>query len=330
MIATEIGTDLHKAKAILESGQLVALPTETVYGLAANALNETAVAKIFEVKNRPSFNPLIVHIKDSSEIFKYSKNLAPLSLRLAEKFMPGPLTLLVEKKDIIPDIVTSGLNTVGLRVPAHELTRTLLKMLAFPLAAPSANPFGYISPTSAQHVADQLGGKIPYILDGGDCPVGIESTIVEALDNEIIIHRLGGIALEDLKAICPKITSQIRPSLHPTTPGKLGAHYAPQKTLIFTPHPEEIIEQFPDKKIAVITFCKDTFAGATAFPLSLQKNLPEAAAKLFSTLRYLDKSDFNLIIAEEFPKEGLGHAINDRLKRASQTELDLKKTFNSS
>lgn len=190
-MAAPIGQDLDKALQLLESGELVAIPTETVYGLAANALNSRAVAKIFEAKNRPSFDPLIVHVASLQHAKKYTTGFPLQAEALARRFWPGPLTLLLPKTSDVPDIVTAGLDRVGLRCPAHPLTISLLAHASFPLAAPSANPFGYISPTTSQHVQDQLGNSVSYIIDGGPSRVGIESTIVGWEDNEPIIYRLG-------------------------------------------------------------------------------------------------------------------------------------------
>ncbi|MBX2903173.1 MAG: threonylcarbamoyl-AMP synthase [Chitinophagales bacterium] len=317
MFETHIGEDLQQAKQLLEAGELVAIPTETVYGLAANALNTNAVAKIFEAKNRPHFDPLIVHLKSVAEIPIYAEQLSDLGLQLAQQFMPGALTLLVPKKDIIPDLVTSGLSTVGLRIPNHPLTLKLLNILSFPLAAPSANPFGYISPTTAQHVAAQLHGKLPYILNGGNCNIGVESTIVEAKENEIIVHRLGGVSVEELQTVCPNITLHINQSSNPGTPGKLLSHYAPKKQLFLSNNIEALVKEHLPKNIAVITFHTTAIANATAFPLSVNKDLKEASANLFTTMRQLDQSNFDVLLAEYFPDEGLGKAINDRLQRAS-------------
>ena len=174
----EIGQDILKAKEILIAGGLVAIPTETVYGLAGNALNENSVANIFRAKNRPSFDPLIVHVASILQAERFVEDIPSQARKLAETYWPGPLTILLKKRPIISDLVTSGLDTVAIRVPAQDLTRSLLASLDFPLAAPSANPFGYVSPTKAEHVNEQLGDNIDYILDGGDCQVGIESTIV--------------------------------------------------------------------------------------------------------------------------------------------------------
>src|SRR6478735_1162446 len=190
----EIGKDIVLAKQLLENGDLVAIPTETVYGLAGNALSATSVAKIFSTKNRPQFDPLIVHVPSLEKAKDYVSEVPDFAKALTEKFWPGPLTLLLKKKTVIPDLVTSGLDTVGIRCPDHSLTRDLLTSLDFPLAAPSANPFGYVSPTEPSHVNEQLGQKIKYILDGGVCPVGIESTIVGFENEGPVVYRLGGLS----------------------------------------------------------------------------------------------------------------------------------------
>lgn len=233
------GEDVQQAAILLKEGKLVAIPTETVYGLAANALDPHAVTQIFAAKKRPFFDPLIVHISGISEVEKYAVSIPGTALKLARALWPGPLTLLLPKKEIIPDIVTSGLDTVGLRVPAHPLTLALLKNLPFPLAAPSANPFGYISPTTAQHVADQLGDSISYILDGGPSTVGIESTIVGFEGEDIIVHRLGGTSLEALEEITgTEVQLRLNNSSHPVAPGQLTSHYAPQKPFMLGSLPE--------------------------------------------------------------------------------------------
>jgi L-threonylcarbamoyladenylate synthase len=194
----EIGKDIQKAKQLIEAKELVAIPTETVYGLAANGLNADAVLKIYKAKNRPTFNPLILHVPYLGEAKKLVKYFPEKALQLAETFWPGPLTLVLPKNDIVPDMVTAGQSTVAIRVPNHPLTLQLLRALDFPLAAPSANPSGYISPTSAIHVQQQLGEKIAYVLDGGECSVGVESTIVKVTEDEVSILRYGGISVEDI------------------------------------------------------------------------------------------------------------------------------------
>jgi L-threonylcarbamoyladenylate synthase len=319
MFNTLIDTDISIAKKYLEEGETVGIPTETVYGLAANALNEDAVLKIFSVKERPHFDPLIVHVHSKEEIKKYTTDIPYKAAMLMEFFMPGPLTLLLKKKNIIPDLVTSGLDTVAIRVPNHPLTLSLLQQLDFPLAAPSANPFGYISPTTAQHVYDQLQGKIPYILDGGDTAVGVESTIIGFEgDDEAIIYRLGGLAVEEIGNVIGRVVVRtnipIAIGTNPKSPGMLASHYAPRKKLV-TGEPVEQLEG----KVAVIAFNEPVpgIAPENQVLLSSKGDLNEAAKNLFATMRRLDASDADIIYAVEFPDEGLGKAINDRLKRAS-------------
>lgn len=315
---TIIGKDISIAAAFLKKGELVAIPTETVYGLAGNALNEDAVLNIYKAKNRPQFNPLIIHVSSIEKMKEYVMDIHPKLLMLAGKLMPGPLTLLLPKKSIIPDLVTAGSDKVAIRIPRHTLTQSLLEQLNFPLAAPSANPFGYVSPTSAQHVFDSLHGKIPYILDGGDCRVGLESTIVSTDENNnIVVHRVGGTAIEDIETILnEKVIVQEPVHERPDTPGQLKSHYATH-TPLFRGDIEDQIKRFEGKKIAVISYSK-VYSGAKTFMLSQKEDMNEAAKNLFKTLRLLDKNEFDVILAEEFPNEGLGRAINDRLARAQQ------------
>lgn len=311
----EIGKDIAKAKRLLQRGEVVAIPTETVYGLAGNALNIDAVTKIFEVKNRPSFDPLIVHVPDLQAVMHYADSLPLKALALANHFWPGPLTLLFRKKEIIPDLVTSGLDTVGIRCPDHELTRTLLEQLGFPLAAPSANPFGYVSPTRPEHVNEQLGDKIAYILDGGVCNVGIESTIVGFINEKPTVFRLGGLGIEELERVVGSVDIMLNASSNPQAPGQLKSHYAPNKHMrIGNVH--DLLQHVPLKRTAVLSFQKN-YAAEYQFILSHTGNLNEAAKNLFAALRELDKLDIDTIIAEFLPDEGLGRAINDRLRRAA-------------
>jgi L-threonylcarbamoyladenylate synthase len=303
---SKIGIDIEKAKQILQQGGLVAIPTETVYGLAANALNKDAVLKIFEAKNRPHFDPLIVHTDSLGKVKQFVSEFPEWAEKLAKAFWPGPLTLLLPKNNLIPDLVTSGLPQVAVRIPNHHLTLKLLKSLDFPLAAPSANPFGYVSPTKAEHVAAQLEDNVGYILDGGSCEIGLESTIVGFEDGKITVYRLGGLALEDIEKIVGKVEVRINQSSNPKAPGMLKSHYAPKKPL-FIGDADTFLKENKGKKIGIISLEK----------LSPSKNLKEAAHKLFSALRDLDESDVDVIIAEKFPEDFLGRAINDRLQRAS-------------
>lgn len=312
----QLGTDKAIAKAFLEAGNVVGIPTETVYGLAGNALNPDAVLTIFRVKNRPSFDPLIVHTDSFNKLGQFVTDIPDRAHQLAEAFWPGPLTLLLPKRSLIPDLVTAGLPRVAVRIPNHPLTLDLLRSLDFPLAAPSANPFGYISPTTAQHVADQLGNQVPYILDGGPAGVGIESTIIGFDDNQATVFRLGGMALEQIESIIGPVSVQTHSTSNPKAPGMLSSHYAPRKPLILLPAgatPE------PGERVGALAFRKP-FGGIHADNqrvLSPTGDLNEAAKNLFAYLRALDTLSVDIIYAEPLPNTGLGWAINDRLRRAS-------------
>jgi L-threonylcarbamoyladenylate synthase len=311
----EIGTNLFKAKEILDSGDVVGIPTETVYGLAANALNPAAVARIFEVKKRPTFDPLIVHVRDLQQASEYVTTIPPLAFQLASKFWPGPLTLVLEKKAIIPDLVTSGMNTVAIRCPDHAVTKSLLDLLDFPLAAPSANPFGYVSPTTAQHVDDQLGNEIQYIIDGGPCLVGIESTIVGFENDRPVIYRIGGLQIERIEDLIGSVKVMTHSTSNPKAPGQLASHYAPRKKVVIGKF-EELLQKYPAHSCGILSFNKD-FNSPYQFILSPTGSLSEAAQNLFKALRLFDEMPVDFILTELLPGEGLGRAINDRLRRAS-------------
>lgn len=316
----DVGFDIERATAFLRKGQLVAIPTETVYGLAGNALDLKAVSSIFETKNRPSFDPLILHVASFEQVNPFVTAFPEKLKRLAEAFWPGPLTVLLPRKASVPDLVTSGLDRVAVRVPNHPLTLALLAQLDFPLAAPSANPFGYISPTQAGHVAAQLGTQIPYILDGGACAVGVESTIVGMEDEQVVVYRLGGLDISEIESIVGPVIVQAHSSSNPSAPGQLASHYAPRKPFVLG----DLIELIPQlvqqgKKVGVLSF-------STHFPslsadcqviLSARQDLKEAAQRLFMAMRLLDESDAELIVAEFVPDIELGRAINDRLRRAA-------------
>lgn len=312
----KIGTDIQEAARLLRSGEPVAIPTETVYGLAANALDERAVLQIFKVKNRPSFDPLIVHVASLDAAKPYIKSLPDQAKALAEAFWPGPLTLLLEKVEI-PDLVTSGLPQVGIRVPNHPLTLSLLRMLDFPLAAPSANPFGYVSPTTAEHVETQLGAKIPYILDGGSAMIGLESTIVGFEDGAPVIYRLGGKKTEEIEHLIGPVQLKLNTSSNPTAPGMLKTHYAPSVQLRIGDIPR-LLSENKGKRVGVISFQHlYDLPKSDQQILSPSGDLDEAARHLFGALRQMDAHGYELIITEKFPDTGLGKAINDRLTRAS-------------
>ncbi|GEO02997.1 threonylcarbamoyl-AMP synthase [Adhaeribacter aerolatus] len=315
----ELGTDILKAATLLKQQELVAIPTETVYGLAANAFNEGAVLKIFAAKNRPSFDPLIVHTHSIQNFTQVATNIPDMAYRLAEAFLPGPLTLILPRAPQVPLLVTSGHDSVGVRIPNHPLTLRLLKELPFPLAAPSANPFGYVSPTTAQHVNQQLGDRIPYILDGGACQVGIESTIISFAAGEPEILRLGGLALEEIEKVLGKSIQRVKTSSsNPQAPGMLSSHYAPRKKVLVG-NIKQLLPAFDPEKIGILSF-SETYARvpqAHQVQLSATGNVFEAARNLFSGLRYLDAQPVEVILAEFVPEEGLGRAVNDRLRRAA-------------
>ena len=313
-----IGTDIRIAAQRLREGQLVAIPTETVYGLGANALNNKAVLSIFEVKNRPTFDPLIVHGDSLESIEKYTLKFPWKARQLAEAFWPGPLTLVVPKAPLIADLVTAGLPTVAVRVPDHAITLELLRSLDFPVAAPSANPFGYISPTKPTHVAAQLGDAVPYILDGGECQVGIESTIV-GFEGEIpTILRLGGLSVEAIESIIGKVSTTLYSSSNPKAPGMLKSHYAPRKPL-FLGSRKVVLEKLASPGRGGLFFAgsSEVHNLPHCLVLSPEGDLREAAHHLFGYLRLLDTMPIEAIWAEKLPDHDLGRAINDRLLRAS-------------
>jgi L-threonylcarbamoyladenylate synthase len=316
-MAASVGQDLDKALRLLEAGELVAIPTETVYGLAANALDAMAVTKIFAAKNRPTFDPLIVHVASLQHAKKYATDFSSQAEALARRFWPGPLTLLLPKTPEIPDIVTSGLDRVGLRCPAHPLTISLLAHASFPLAAPSANPFGYVSPTTAQHVQDQLGDQVAYIVDGGPCRVGIESTIVGWEDGQPVVYRLGGISIEHIESVIGPVAMRSHSTSHPQAPGQLTSHYAPRKPFLLGDI-DHLISQHARQKVGILYFQDGrSTPGALQFVLSPAGDLSEAARNLFAMLRALDQAPIDLVIAEPVPDQGLGRAVNDRLRRAA-------------
>ena len=321
---TRIGTNWEEAAHFLLLNEVVAIPTETVYGLAGNALSENAILKIFKVKNRPHFNPLIIHTWNWDAIRAYVKNVPAEADKIANQFCPGPITFLLEKKNIIPDLVTAGFHKVAIRIPAHGLTQQLLKALPFPLAAPSANRFGYVSPTTAEHVVQGLDGIIPYILDGGACKVGVESTIIDFEGDDVIIRRKGGITAEAIGEIIGRtVLTRTHASDHPVAPGQLKSHYATQ-TPLFTETTPELQKIFAGKKIAKIAFGTVIQGDADyIFNLSPSADIDEAARNLFAMMRQADNCGADIIFANLLPETGLGAAINDRLKRAAQNNKSI-------
>jgi L-threonylcarbamoyladenylate synthase len=299
-----------RAVELLRAGEVVALPTETVYGLAADALNPSAVAKIFEAKERPRFDPLIVHLPNRKSIDSIAKVDSDLVSSLMDKFWPGPLTFVLPKRETIPDIVTAGLETVAVRMSAHPLFQQIVSAFGGPLAAPSANRFGRISPTMAQHVYEELAGRIPLIVDGEPSTVGIESTIARVIDDGIEILRQGAITAEMLREFASVRIGRRDGTMR--APGQLKTHYAPQTKLIVMENLEDFI---PPGGVR--------FGAISLRSLSESGDLREAAANLFRTLRDLDHSNLDLIVAEKVRDEGIGAAINDRLQRAAHENLCL-------
>lgn len=314
-MTAKIGTDLNTAASCLRAGQLVAIPTETVYGLAANGLDSAAVAQIFVAKARPSFDPLILHVAKLEQLERLVDAIPEQAKQLATAFWPGPLTMVFRKKAVVPDMVTAGLDSVAVRLPRHPMALALLEQLDFPLAAPSANPFGYVSPTNAQHVQQQLGDKIAYILDGGPCEIGLESSIVSFAGSEPLILRKGGIAIEDIFACLGRpIGVQTHSNSRPAAPGMLDKHYSPHAAFRLGVYPPAQKAQ----RTAYIVFGREAPSGeADVYNLSSTGDLAEAARVLFALLRDLDQQDYQTIVAQLLPEEGLGRAINDRLRRAA-------------
>lgn len=315
MIMPPTPENLELAAQIIRSGGLVAFPTETVYGLGANALDARAAAKIFEAKERPSFDPLIVHVADREMLQKVVLEIPAVAERLMARFWPGPLTLVLPKSDRVPGIVTSGLSTVAVRMPAHPVAQELIRWAGVPVAAPSANPFGYLSPTRAEHVERMLGERVDLILDGGRTEFGVESTIVLLAEKPIVL-RYGAVAVEELEKVLGLLELQVGESEKPLVPGQLPQHYAP-RTPIHIALPEDIPLELR-KRVGYLAFQQVPKGFKVVKVLSSKGNLLEAAAHLFEALHQLDQLGLEAIYAEPVPEKGLGRAIMDRLRRASQ------------
>ncbi len=315
--------NIKKAAYIIRTGGLAAFPTETVYGLGANAYDPVAVSSIFEVKKRPSFDPLIVHIASFSTLEEITQKTGELEIELAREFWPGPLTLILPKKQIIPDIVTAGLNTVGVRMPANETARELIIDAGVPIAAPSANPFGRISPTKAEHVWNQLGQDVDIIIDGGTCEMGIESTIIKVVNNIPEILRYGSLTIEEIKSrtgitnLRTFEENNKAQKVKPEAPGQMPYHYSPNTPLILVEDIEKSV--INPGKSGYLAFKKplNTLPFSKIEILSETGNMREAAANLFSSLHNLDSAGLDIIYAEIVPMQGLGFAIMDRLKKAA-------------
>ena len=313
-----ISKDIQKAVQLLTEEQLVAIPTETVYGLAGNIFSEKAIKSIFSTKQRPFFNPLIVHIPSIKSLNCLVTHVPEKAKLLAAAFWPGSMTLVLKKSSTIPDIVTAGKGTVAVRVPDHPVTLELLRKLPFPLAAPSANPFGSISPTKPAHVENYFRNSIKMVLDGGSCANGIESTIIGFENEEPVIYRLGALALEEIEAVVGKISIKNKKEEKPDAPGMLARHYAPKTNTFLVDDVAAEIEKNTGKKMGVLVF-KSSLNNKNITEIILSKNgsLQEAASRLYSAMHHLDSKNLDLIIAERFSEFGLGKSINDRLQRAT-------------
>ncbi|MFW6351246.1 MAG: L-threonylcarbamoyladenylate synthase [Bacteroidota bacterium] len=310
----QIGNDISYAAGLIQMGELVAFPTETVYGLGADAFNPEAVAKIFQHKERPAFDPLIVHVSNTKQAESLCNHPDDRISLLAKHFWPGPLTIVVEKNKQVPDIVTSGLNTVGIRMPDHSLAIQLISESGTPIAAPSANKFGRISPTQAWHVANQL-TEVPYIIDGGQTTVGIESSVIRLHDDGFVMLRPGAVGSDEIKKFIPESkTPEKQDSLH--SPGLINSHYSPQKPLFIGWQNIEITHL---KNAGLIAWGNPQYSEKfkkVEF-LSKTKQMQEAAINLFNALHNMETSEVEFIVADPVPEEGIGIAIMDRLKKAA-------------
>jgi L-threonylcarbamoyladenylate synthase len=307
---------VNRAASLLAQGEVVAFPTETVYGLGADAFNADAVAKIFELKKRPRFDPLIVHVAGRDAISTLASNVPDRAKVLMERFWPGPLTIILPKSDTVPDIVTAGLRTVAIRMPGHRVALNLIERLGRPIAAPSANPFGYMSTTQARDVARLFDNRLPLILDGGPSSFGIESTIVSFPDDRVLLHRHGSISVEEISEIVGEVLEKRPDDNRCEAPGELPYHYAPLTPLRIIAGPEEI----SNENSAFLAFMEPVGQVRSRYVsiLSGQGNLREAASNFFSFLIQLDEKDTEIIYAQKLPEKGLGKAIMERLRKAEQ------------
>ena len=310
---------IRRAAEVLRAGGLVAFPTETVYGLGADARSEEAVERVFVVKGRPRFDPLIVHVASVHALGDLSPRVDERARRLAEALWPGPLTLVLPKRESVPDIVSAGLPTVAVRVPRHPVARSLLREFDGPIAAPSANPFGYLSPTCAEHVDRQIGSKVDLVLDGGPCEVGVESTIVDLSGDQPALLRAGAIETDRIEALIGKL-APAPPSAVPRAPGQLESHYAPKTWLALLDAPLASAPPLAGRRLGLLRFASHgPVPGGFDIveTLSPTGDVREAASNLFAALHRLDAAGLDAIYVEPVPEAGLGVAIVDRLKRAA-------------
>ena len=316
---TIISNDIPKAIEILNNEDVVGIPTETVYGLAGNIYSEKAIRKIFQVKQRPLFNPLIVHLHSIEQLEEIVSDFPAKAALLAKVFWPGSLTLVLKKKASIPDIITAGKDTVAVRIPNHPVTLSLLKKVSFPLAAPSANPFNRISPTNSLHVESYFKNSIQMVLEGGECKNGLESTIIGFENNAPVLYRLGAISIEEIENVIGKINIKNNKESAPNAPGMLAKHYAPKTKTYLVNDLKKFIKSNDDKRIGVLSFREEISASNIEHLeiLSTHGDLKEAASKLYSALHKLDNLNLEMIVVERVPDIGLGKSINDRLERAT-------------
>lgn len=318
-----ITRDIQLAVDSLDRNDVVGMPTETVYGLAGNAFSEQAVRRIFEVKQRPAYNPLIVHINGVADLNVVASDIPEEAVILARHFWPGPLTVVLKKKSCIPDLVTAGKATVAVRAPDHPVAQELLRRTSYPLAAPSANPFGTISPTSAAHVERYFGDTIPCVLDGGTCRRGIESTIVGfGDDGRPVILRLGSITPGEIEEVAGHVIIRNNAMAAPDAPGMLSRHYSPKTELIITSNPEMTLDMYAGRKVGLLTFSERVpdRPGLIQVVLSDKGDMNEAAAALYAALHDLDQLSADIIVTSLLPETGLGMAINDKLRRAAEKD----------
>ena len=313
-------TSVSEAARLLKEGEVVAIPTETVYGLAGNAFEPKALAKIFAAKERPTFDPLIVHIADIAQLTDIAKDIPDSAYKLAEAYWPGPMTIILPKKDCIPDLCTSALPSVAVRFPSHPIAQTIIKESGLPLAAPSANLFKHVSPTTAEHVAAQLADRIAGIVDGGPCSVGVESSII-SLVGEPTVMRPGAITPEMFKAVLGEVKikeSTSKPGQPMLAPGQCDTHYRPQVPLYYGEVPAGYT--LPEHTVR-IAFGTQAGPIPATVNLSATGDMVEATSKLYAFMHDLDKSEYDLILVDPIPNTGVGMALNDRLKRASIKSL---------
>lgn len=316
----ELTNNIEKAIEALQKGEVVAVPTETVYGLAGNIYNMNAIESIFRIKQRPHYNPLIVHIHSLAQLNDVATDLPAKAYTLAAKFWPGPLTLVLPKKNTVPNLITGGKKSIAVRMPKHSLLLKLLQALPFPLAAPSANPFNRISPTTAQHVKNYFGDEIPLILNGGACQKGIESTIVGFEGDTPIVYRLGALTLEEIEAVVGPVSISNKKENSPDAPGMLKKHYAPKTKTVMVDNVEKYVNEHGNVSIAVLTLSTEVEGPnvRSSEQLSAKGVLSEAATNLYAALHRLDALGVELIVVERLPNLGLGKSMNDRLERAVQ------------